>query len=287
MINMYQIKKERILINSFSNLSEYYNYLKNTPRRKGADDSSESNDRHFTGTDSLDEAYNLMLYGDEELFSEIASKKNKIDITKILGNKINRNTNFNDIVGFQADVPAFLKGVPTNMINQHPKKISQKVLNIFIDGACSCGMSKEKIQECGVIYASVIDMLEKIGYRCNVYMTEFSTYNNYKYGSLVRIKTDREPFNLKKLAFPIAHTSFFRRLGFKWIESCDLDVRAIGSDPTQHGYGRPLDDNKEKKKILEQYLKIKAIVLSKQNSGKVSVESVIKELEREGIKIGD
>ena len=280
---MLEIKKknEKLLINVFPNISEYYNFCQKTPRREGAEDHSVSNhDERWAGTKTLEEAYKLLVEGDEDLFKEISEKKNKIDITKVLGNKIGKNRPFNDIVGFQADVPSFLKGIPTSMINQKPLKVSQKILNIFIDGAVSCGVSSSKIKAAGVIYASVIDILEKRGYRCNLYIIESSTYNRWSYYSIVRVKTDREPFNLKKLAFPIAHPAYFRRIGFKWIESCNIDV-----EPTRDGYGRPIDSKEEMKTTLEKHLKMNVILWRKNEKYDVNVENVLKNLKESGIDL--
>ena len=280
---MLEIKKDRekILLDVFPNISEYYNFCKNTPRRDDAQDRSESNDdERWCGTKTLEEAYELLVNGDEKLFKEISEKKNKIDITKILGNKIGKNRPFSDIVGFQADVPSYLKGIPTSMINQKPLKVSQKILNIFIDGAVSCGVSSSKIKEAGVIYASVVDILEKRGYRCNLYIIESSTYNSWDYYSITRVKTDREPFNLKKLAFPIANPAYFRRIGFKWIESCNLPV-----EPTEYGYGRPIDNKNKMKETLEKYLKMNIILWRKNENYDVTIENVLKNLKESGINL--
>lgn len=280
---MLEIRKDRekILLDVFPNISEYYNFCKNTPRRNDAEDHSESNDDEcWCGTKTLEEAYELLVNGDEKLFKEISEKKNKIDITKILGNKIGKNRPFSDIVGFQADVPSYLKGIPTSMINQKPLKVSQKILNIFIDGAVSCGVSSSKIKEAGVIYASVVDILEKRGYRCNLYIIESSTYNSWDYYSITRVKTDREPFNLKKLAFPIANPAYFRRVGFKWIESCNIPV-----EPTEGGYGRPIDSKKKMKETLEKYLKMNIILWRKNENYDVTIENVLKNLKESGINL--
>lgn len=282
---MLEIKKtnEKLLIDVFPNISEYYNYCQKTPRRKDAYKASEEIDddrTRWAGTRTLEDAYELLVNGDEKLFKEISEKKNKIDITKVLGNKIGKNRPFNDVVGFQADVPSFLKGVPTNMVNQTPLKISQKILNIFIDGAVSCGVSPEKIKTAGVIYASVIDILEKRGYRCNLYVIESSEYNGWSYYSVVRIKTDREPFNLKKIAFPLANPAYFRRVGFKWIESCNIDT-----EPTHSGYGRPIDSKEAMKKTLEKNLKMNVILWRKNEKYDVNVENVLKNLKESGIDL--
>jgi hypothetical protein len=37
--------------------------------------------------------------------------------------------------------------------------------------------------------------------------------------SVVKIKTDRQPMNPLKLAYPLIHASFLRRQGFKWLET--------------------------------------------------------------------
>lgn len=282
MINMLEIKKDDLLIDVFPNISELYNWCKKTPRRGGADDSSESNGCVFTGTESLEEAYNKLIYGDDELFKEISSRKNKIDITKIIGNKINKPKIFDDVVGFQANVPNYLKGIPTTMINQEPKKMSQKVLNIVIDGSVSAFVNKRQIQSAGILYATIIDLLEKLGYRCNLYLAQSSEYNGHIYILLTRVKTDREPFNLKKLAFCIAHPSYFRRIGFKWIESAD-----IGCEPTHSGYGRPYNEYDRLKILLEDELKINIILWKIQNNWEVSNDKIKEKLKETGIDLDD
>lgn len=284
---MFYYKKSRTLVNSFSSISEFFNYINNTPRRNSANNHSESGDFDFTGTHSLEEAYNLLLSGDEKLFNKFKSL-DKISIEKILGNVINRPKIKNDLVGFQANVPQYLLGLPTNMINQEPKKTSQKVLNIIINITVSCGVSKDHIQKVGNLYIQVLDLLEKAGYRVNLYIIQAEESNNYYYYSLVRIKTDREPFNIKKCIFPIMHPSMHRRIFFKWEEVCDTE-----NEITDDGYGRPHTDSKKIKETLDKILKSNFIVWNFQrwqsgNKIDVEVESVLKELKKNyGIDILD
>ena len=278
---MLKVKEEgKLLINVFNSISELYNFCRNTQRRSNAKNSSEDEDFDFYGTDNIEEAYSLLLNGDEKSYQEISRKAKKIDINKILGNAIKKNNNFNDIVGFQPDVPAFLKGIPTNMINNRPSKISQKILNICYNVSVSCGVSHSKIREVGTIYAKMLDILEKRGYRCNLYILS-STYYDGEYGyCLVKVKTDREPLNLKKMSFIFGNASYDRRIMFKWMEVADYD-----KELTRSGYGKPNTDKIKIAKALDKSLNSNFLIWNVQEDYQVTVENVMKQLEEQGIKI--
>lgn len=288
---MYSYKKNNKLVDIFSNISELYNYINKTPRRRTAGNSSESGDYDFTNTHSLDEAYDLLLGGDEKLFGKF-KKLDKISVEKILGNVINRPKEINDVVGYQANVPQFLLGIPTSMINQEPKKTSQKVLNIALSVGVSACVDTDEIEEAGNIYIQVLDLLEKAGYRINLYIISANdTYNNGKIYSLVRVKTDKEPFNIKKSIFPIMHPSMLRRIFFKYWEVCDCFYEDGDRDFTQGGYGRVNDDKKNISEILNKTLKMNFIVWRFQrfNDNKVDVnaKTILDELKRDyGIDLG-
>ena len=167
---MLSIRKRDYLLDCYSNISEMYNDLKNKPRRRGADTSSADGSFSFTGTNSLEEAYDLMIRGDDKLYKKIKDESKKIDISKILGNVIKRNRIYNDIVGFQANVPNYLLGIPIDMISTIPNRKSQKILNIIINVTVSCGISTEQYSKAGAYYYILIDLLEKAGYRCNIHL---------------------------------------------------------------------------------------------------------------------
>ena len=280
-------KKKDLCLNVFSNISEFYNFIKKTPRRSSAGSSSEEKgDSSWRGTATLEEAYELLLGGDEKLYKKFKEQKD-IDIDKMLGNMINKNKIRNDVVGFQPNVPNFLLGLPNDMINQEPRKISQKILNIVLCMSVSAGVKAEVLQSIGMKYTQIIDLLEKSGYRVNLYIAHSGEYDDEKNVCLIRIKTDREPFNIKKCVFPIAHPSMFRRIMFRWMECCDVDNELTGG---WAGYGRPIENKDYTRKIVEENLKNNFIVWNFQNTDwqKVGVEKILKELkEKYGIKIGE
>ena len=53
---------------------------------------------------------------------------------------------------------------------------------------------------------------------------------------MVKLKNYHERFNLQKMCFPLAHPSYFRRFGFKFLET----FPKMTDDTFPHGYGRPL-----------------------------------------------
>jgi methanogenic corrinoid protein MtbC1 len=278
---MYRSKRDNYILECFSNVSELYNNLKDRKRRPGAEDSSEEKGMSFTGTHSLEEAYDLMIHGDKELCKRINEKAKNLDINKLLGNAIKRNTTYNSVVGYQVNVPNYLSGIPTDMITSIPNRVSQKIINIVVNASVSCGVSTSDIEKAGSYYYIVIDLLEKAGYRCNVY--SMVSYDHYDKGILLaRVKTDKEPINREKMAFLLAHPSFHRRINFKWIECIDCK-----GEPTRAGYGTPITNNEEIKKIIDKELKADFIVWSVQQDYKVSIEKIIENLEKQGIKIGE
>ena len=279
---MLSLRRKNYILDCYSNISELYNDLKDKKRRRGSEKASESGDYHFTGTRSLEEAYKLMIYGDNELYKRIKDTVRSLNIEKILGNVIKKNTTYNSVVGFQPNVPNYLKGIPTDMIAEKQNKKSQKILNIVVNTTCSCGIDKDEIEKAGAYYYTIIDLLEKSGYRCNVYaMANYKTSEDEGY-MLVKVKTDREPFNKEKTAFVLAHPSFQRRINFKWEECCDSK-----GEPTEYAYGKPITDNEKIKNVLNKELKANFIVWSIQEDYKVKIETLVNRLKEQGIKIGE
>lgn len=282
---MLEIKKDgTLLLNIFSNINDLYTYCKKTPRRRGANDSSEDvrDGSDWAGTKTLEEAYDKLIHGDDELHDRMKKEAKSIKIEKILGNTYSKNKPFNDVVGFQADVPAYLMGLPQNMINVKPLRRSQKIINFCLNLSVSCSVSREQVERAGTIYANVIDILEKMGYRCNLYVINAVRHSGESDYCLVKVKTDREPFNLKKLCFIFGNAGYLRRVIFKWMESCNVTY-----DMTHNGYGTPINNKKEVGYILKRFLKTDFIVWDVQNNYKVSIEKVLEDLKESGISLED
>lgn len=287
---MLEVKKNNILINVFDDNTSILKYIKNTPRREFAKDSSEEADDNFSGTSSFKEAVDLLKYGDETLLKRIKRKIKETNVDKLISNARGRKQNYPDIVGFQANVPAYLSGNPLNMINVERRKENNKILNIYLAQTVHAGISVEQVEQVGSVYVATLELLEKLGYRCNLYLgycVENSCPSQCsRFYMLNRIKTDREPLNIKKMAFPLCHASMFRRIGFAWIERCNIGVaKEKSEDVTNRYYGKAYTNRDMIAKELKGYLGTDFIIWTYQKDAKVSVENVLKNLEEIGIKI--
>lgn len=122
----------------------------------------------------------------------------------------------NNVAGFAPIVPLALKGVPNSMIDMRIKPMKCKVIDIYYDMTCSCGTKSEQIIANGQKLLGVILDLEKQGYRFNIYGMQ--TYTDSESADIVavRIKSAKQPLDLKRISFPLTHTAFFRVIGFDW-----------------------------------------------------------------------
>lgn len=98
-------------------------------------------------------------------------------------------------------------------------------------------MGTSEFVRAGKNILNVIYTLELQGYRValNV-MTNFCT-NKERAFSIVQIKNWRQPSNPLKISYPLVHPSFFRRHGFRWLET----VPELTDGTFTDAYGRPLD----------------------------------------------
>lgn len=273
-------KKDRKYFNIFDNIYEFSKFLTTKERKTGRSNHSETSDYDFTGTHSFEEAIELMTYGDEETLEKVLKEQTKVKTSNMLGNKKNRQNYENRVYGCVPNVPAFLIGNPINMINMEMNRPSHKIVNIFLNMDCSGCVSKDRILETGVKFLSVIDILEQNGYRCNLYAGVSSQSCSNNYYMLVRVKTDREPLNKKKICFTIANPSFLRRIFFRWCEVFDFSEDITGS------YGGPIS-TKHCIKDFNNNVKEDFIIWNYQDDDtiKCDIETVLKRLKEKGISI--
>lgn len=282
---MLEINDKVNYINVFDNITELTNYLKTKKRKPGRDnDSEKEDDEDFFKTKTFEEAFDLLKYGDEDTYNKIKIESKKIDINKIIGANNQRLKYKNNFYGCVPNVPLYLKNQPIGMINPEKNLPANRILNIFLNIRVGGMVSSSSIIKVGLKYLTVIDILEKNGYRCNLYSgcANEGYHKDYSY-FLVRIKTDKEPLNLKKICFTIAHPSMQRRIKFRWQEVNDFE-----NDFTRSGYGCP-DNIKHTKKILDEKLKDNFIVWTYENGiQSKTIQEVLEDLKKDyGIKIGE
>lgn len=205
-------KKNRVY--EFDSMSEYISVLKNTPPKSNTNESSKYGHEKFYGTKTYDEAEELALHG----WAECAKR-----LTKEYDMKVNQEVEkymrtYLAPVGYQAIVPLYLNGCPNNMVNSRIEVKKQKVISIVKSVGFRGDVKIKAIEEESLKTLILIRMLEKKGYRVNLY-----TLNGFKrsgkfYYVRVKVKGAAERLNISKLAFPLVHPSMLRRLNFRFRE---------------------------------------------------------------------
>lgn len=272
MINVFQ---SNVNVSYYETIDELTNHLEEAQSLRY--NSAEEGDYSFTGTKSFKEAINLCKYGDEELRKFIYEQNLKFDNVDTC-NKIRRST-VNDVVGFMPNVPNYIMGVPTNMIRDNRTMINSKVLNVFINVSAAWYVDKDDIKKIAAKYVCAINKLEEEGYRCNIYAGAAGERMSKKNLLVVKIKSDKEPMNLAKMAFPLCHPSMLRRLKFKWMETIPLDFG--------NGYGSTVSDDGKINKLLKLIFRDTKFTILSVASNNGDVTDVMETLKKKGMVNND
>lgn len=206
--------------------------------------SSHSGDEDFTGSKSYEEAKQLFENGYTDVLEKI-----KIGMASdIKRNQIERRRRVTTgVVGYAPHVPNAILGVPNSMIltEAAPQKI--KAISIVAGITENCGTDAKEFIRSGIAVLGVVNTLELQGYRVNLKVAFYCAEcgNDRAFGT-VSVKDYREHLDIQKLCFPLAHPSMFRRLGFKWLETCEGLKESCWSG----GYGCQICGSEEISKLF-------------------------------------
>lgn len=208
-------------IQEFDSLGDFTGYLETAKpakhfARRGKASSQEVDDYdNWHGTRTYGEALDLTQHGWLPAAEKLSKK---LPVASTLGTAKAKRNEFN-VVGFQASVPRYLQGIPTNMVNQKVIAQKQKIIVLNRSVVFPANWSSERIMSEGIKALQVVQMIESQGFR--VKMNVFTCQQRDEEIAVARVcvKKPDERFSLAKIAFPMAHTGFLRRLMFKWVES--------------------------------------------------------------------
>ena len=227
----------------FNSISELIRTLDDAPEISSRDNSSDdASDASWCDTRSYNEARECMLYG--KTYDGLSTNLNDY---KTNGCK-EHNKRYLDVAGFTPIVPLAIQNIPTSMLNKQ-KAINNKIINIIYECSAPWNVKSEEIMKTTKELMRNVIRLEKDGYRVNLYVCEYNSNDN-GYGYVLKLKTDREVLNIKKLCFPLVSSSFLRRIGFRIKERLFKDW--IGC-----GYGHAIFDRKGIEKMIANTLRLK------------------------------
>ena len=129
-------------------------------------------------------------------------------------------------------------------------------MHIFFNNTANGDEGADDIMKSGMAVLKLCILLEKYGIRTKIDVLPFvSKKRQSVYGCGFAIKEYQQPFNLQKMAYPIAHTAIFRRQGFKWLETmqnCKESGYACGYGSTLYNDGEIEEAFKKAFKLNEE-----------------------------------
>ena len=214
---------EKVIFNKFDSVEEFSNWLQSTPQTAKGKEFNSSNEigksrTKFTGTESFEEAQELLKYGDKVNADKITATIRKIK-AQGKGNET-RNKLYNSPCGFMPIVPKVLAGDTQNMLAIRKERYnSTKVLNIAYNVAVDFTRTTEDLIETAAKVANVIASLEKNGYRVNLYAYSCGRDLRFNYYFLlVKIKDSGKYLDTLRIAYALVNPSFYRRHVFGYME---------------------------------------------------------------------
>ena len=236
-------------VREFSSLNDFETYITNTPLNdtfRWTKLASVSGSEDFTGTHSYEQAVEMFKNGWQSKAEEL-TKKLKVIQNQVIDAQVQKV--LFDVVGFQASVPRYLQGIPTNMVNKKLVPIKQKIVTINKDISYNCGITTEQIVEASIQTLQLVKRIEAQGIRVNLNLIWGVKASGSNEIVKIRLKSANERVNISKLAFPLVHPSMLRRLCFRYLEVAPTITHGY-----LYGYGSPLDGSQLKTYCKDEYV---------------------------------
>ena len=199
-------------------------------------------DRSFVGA-TREQTYKMLREGYQPVVDSLKGRVKANTTGK-------RFRSYNDVVGYQPIVSNAIMGLPKSMINSSLTPIKTKVIDVYYEMTCSCVTESSDLIKAGQKMLGVIMELEAQGYRFNLYCTQ--GYYSFSSGCdmlCLKVKSANQPMDLKRMSFPIAHTAFFRGMGFDWYSK-------FPKGTYRPGYGHAIAYEKSQESIQEEYRRL-------------------------------
>lgn len=201
------------------------------------------------GTKSYEEAISLYTNGWTEKADEIRREFVKFERVSQRTVSYEKTRPTTSVVGFAPHVPNAILGLPNSMIHTERQPMKAKVVRIIYNMTQNAGTSADTILQAGLTVLKIAYSMERQGYRVRLdLIPKCSEWGEERCCLMVSVKDWRQPIDIKKVAFPIASPSMFRRLAFHWLETTP-DCTSSGWTV---GYGHSFEDTEKEKEMLSE-----------------------------------
>lgn len=229
------------IIERYFSWDDFLNYA-NWQEPNSYERSHDTDDTKWFGTPNFESAMRLARYGWTEYMDQI--KTTNPDCWDMLNNLQLWETK-HSVVGSGVDMGRYVIGMPDCMSYQDSYlndrfHATPKFVNIVVNVSYSWTRDYEYVLQRGLDVISAINTLEINNVKTRVILLTNNRgyYRHDLYRIFINIKDYQDIFYLEKLMFPIAHTSFLRRIVFSVQEREPAYIREEMGFYTGHGYGK-------------------------------------------------
>ncbi len=250
-----------IYTQKFETMDSFFKFITTAHNNKVFADEHESdrNSENFAGTKNFSEAAELFRNGWDAGLEKIKAGKGG-DFASPAPRALVRNY----YVGACPNVPRALQGLPDAMRQVYRPPQKQKVVTVFIDMCVSSMLDKDRYQKVGGYIYQAIKAIEEQGARVEI-ITGFADSigtNRRAAEELIicpeiTLKKASETLDAGRLSFALVHVGMFRRLCFKYIETCPCELLngSRAGDYNSDGYGVVAMANEEIAAKFKKYMK--------------------------------
>lgn len=227
------LKSQKVSVEQFADIYELVDTLRerNTVRKSFAnayssdkleDMSSHESFNHeedFYGTKTYEESMDLLENGWHEGVNLIENA----GLNPHGGKGIRFKT---DVVGGAPCIPNAIMGLPDSMFATEDRHQKMREVTIAYGIGGLADITARELAQAGRILLDAVASIEKQGINVRIVLCKISASRDeptnprcQNVGIVVPIKKADDKLNLKKVAYPLSHPSFFRRQYFHWLET--------------------------------------------------------------------
>jgi len=151
-----------------------------------------------------------------------------------------------DVVGDVPDVGEFMAGTPEHMLAFQEVPTTARVVRVVVGSGARASVSADSMIARGACVCAAIDAIESAGVRCEIVVGKATRFMRAKtefiWEAYITVKAADEPLNMDRLAYVLAHPSFFRRQLWQAYELENAEALAgMRNDLNSGRYGVTLD----------------------------------------------
>lgn len=209
--------KNKQVIEVFDSVGAFVQTVNGRPNNGGFDDDAlTAGVERWFGSKSYDDANRLALYGWDKGVTAIQG----LQAATAGGNAKFRPSY--DVAGGVPNIPRAISGNAMCWRRMRRAVSSARVLTLAFCSTVASGVTAQKLANVAAVVLDAVAGLEKSGYRLNIYAgcVSCSDYDETEIAACwVKVKEAGQYLQISRVAYPLAHPSFFRRHLLRWQET--------------------------------------------------------------------